>query len=108
MWKQHIRNASVLLEAIPDVGVLQCTRIVPVEILTSKQIDAILIRKKDSTPTAKKTYNIKFTDLSAANWIQIYLLPRKITNDAYARVFQYKILNNILYLNKKPFSFWLI
>ena len=32
---------------------------------------------------------------------------KRQANDAYARVFQYKILNNILYLNKKLFLFGL-
>ena len=32
-------------------------------------------------------------------------MPRKITKDSYTRNFQYKILNNILYLNKKLYLF---
>ena len=36
---------------------------------------------------------------------QIYLLPRLVTLDSYSGSFQYKILNNILYLNKKLFTF---
>ena len=38
-------------------------------------------------------------------WEQIYLLPRKVTIDSYLRCFQYKIINNILFLNKKLFCF---
>ena len=33
------------------------------------------------------------------------MLPRKILKLAYDRVFQYKILNNVLYLNKKLYMF---
>ena len=61
------------------------------------------MKKRDAIPTAKQTFNLRFPDISPANWIQIYLLPRKVTNDAYGRVFQYKVLNNVLYLNKKLF-----
>ena len=34
-----------------------------------------------------------------------YLLPRKVSNDTNLRMFQYKILNKILYLNKQLFIF---
>ena len=33
------------------------------------------------------------------------MLPRKVTKTAYDRMFQYKILNNTLFLNKKLFLF---
>ena len=38
-------------------------------------------------------------------WKKIYLLPRKVSNDTNLRMFQYKILKNILYLNKQLFIF---
>jgi hypothetical protein len=52
-------------------------------------------------------YDGKFPTITSVNWLQIYLLPRKITKDSYARIFQYKILNNTLYLNKKLHLFGL-
>ena len=39
------------------------------------------------------------------NGKKIYLLPHKVSNDTNLRMFQYKILNNILYLNKQLFIF---
>ena len=39
------------------------------------------------------------------DWKQIYLLPRLVTLDGYSCSFQYKILNNVLYLSKKLFTF---
>ena len=36
-----------------------------------------------------------------------YTLPRKVTTNTYLRSFQYKILNNILYLNENLFVFGL-
>ena len=39
------------------------------------------------------------------NWKQTYLLPRLVTLDSYSCSFQYEILNNVLYLNKKLFTF---
>ena len=38
-------------------------------------------------------------------WDKIYILPRIVTTDSRIRIFQYKILHNVLYLNKKLFQF---
>jgi len=38
-------------------------------------------------------------------WSNIYYLPRNITKDPYLRYFQYKILNNTLYLNQRLHAF---
>ena len=35
----------------------------------------------------------------------VYLLPRRVTVDTNLRIFQYKILNNVLYLNEKLFRY---
>ena len=35
----------------------------------------------------------------------IYMLPRRVTKDLRLRVFQYKLLNSVLYLNKMLFRF---
>ena len=35
------------------------------------------------------------------DWSLVYTLPRKVTIDTSTRIFQYKILNNILYLNDR-------
>ena len=39
------------------------------------------------------------------DWKQIYLLPQLVTLDSYSHSFRYKCLNNVLYSNKKLFSF---
>ena len=39
------------------------------------------------------------------DWRKIYILPRITTVNTYLHFFQYKILNNILFLNKKLFAF---
>ena len=38
-------------------------------------------------------------------WKQIYILPCLVILDSYSRSFQYIILNNVLYLNKRLFTF---
>ena len=38
----------------------------------------------------------------------IYTLPRTITRDSTLRIFQYKLINNVLYLNKSLFRFGIV
>ena len=72
-----------------------------VDKLSSKVIYRIIISNISSVPTAQNYFE-KFT-ITHSDWSSIYLLPRKITVDSYSRMFQYKILNNILFLNSKLF-----
>ena len=104
-WKIKLRNGEIYEDLQPAQGVLSCTRLIPLEKLISKEIYSILLRIRDHVPTAKQSYNEKFSNLSYHDWANVYTLPRKVTKDAYLRYFQYKILNNILYLNKKLFTF---
>ena len=55
---------------------------------------------------SSQTYfdNLLQNNLSGC-WDQIYILPRKITLYSYMRCFQYKIIKNILFLNKKLYIF---
>ena len=94
-----------LQESIPTKGLIQGSRIIPLNELVSRRIYALLIRKKNHTPTAQTTYNDMFPHLQPKNWLQIYMLPRKSTRNSYTRHFQYKILNNVLYLNVRLVHF---
>ena len=75
--------------------------------LTSKGLYQLYIDFNSCTPTAQYYFETYFqtTDF---DWKNIYLMPRRSTIDSYLRIFQYKILNNILYLNKMLFKFGLI
>ena len=42
---------------------------------------------------------------SDINWEVVYQLPYRVTNETSFRVFQYKIINNILHLNIRPHKF---
>ena len=50
--------------------------------------------------TSQKTIG-KLLNNYEVNWRQSYLIPQKVTIDISLRIFQYKILNNILYLNER-------
>ena len=72
--------------------------------LTSKIAYQKLLKPLLSAPTAQRSLErvLKLTDI---DWTKIYTLPRITTNESSFRTFQYKILNNILYLNERLFKF---
>ena len=51
-------------------------------------------------PTLQKTIE-KLLDNYEVNQRQSYLIPQNVIIDTSLRIFQYKILNNILYLNER-------
>ena len=65
----------------------------------TNQIYDSLVRKTFIPPTAKTTLSGKF-EFGEELWPKIYMLSSKCAIDTGTRVFQYKILNNVLYLNK--------
>ena len=81
-------------------------RIISSDKLTSSELYKIGIRKIIKPPSSQSFFNNKF-DISHL-WKKIYLLPRYTTIDTYSRIFQYKILNNILFLNDKLFHSHLV
>ena len=89
---------------ILDHHLIKKNRLLTVEKLDSKELYSILISTKLNKPTSQAYFEKLFT-LSEQDWKNIYILPRRVTTDTHLRNFQFKILNNILYLNKKLFTF---
>ena len=54
------------------------------------------------------SYHEKNFDAYDFNWKLIYRIPRIATLETKIRIFQYKLLNNVLYLNNKLFHFGII
>ena len=54
---------------------------------------------------SQKYFSTIFPNLLLVEWKNIYLLPRKVSNVSNLRMFQYKISNNILYLDKQLYIF---
>ena len=50
-------------------------------------------------------YNKTISQNLNLDWKTIYMLPRIVTKYSSLLVFQYKLLNNVLYLNKMLFRF---
>ena len=72
--------------------------------MTSKSAYQNFFKPLLSAPTAQRSLErvLKLTDI---DWTKIYILPRITTIESSLRTFQYKILNNILYLNEWLFKF---
>ena len=71
--------------------------------LGSRELYQIQICEKYKKPTSQLYYEGYFSNFDF-EWKSIYLLPRMVTVDTKLRVFQYKILNNILFVNKMLFK----
>ena len=52
-----------------------------------------------------QSYCEKLLETTNLNWKEIYILPRQVSIDINLRMFQYKLLNNILFLNKILFKY---
>ena len=75
-----------------------------IPIMAVKEVHNKLLNKIRKQPTAQKTIGavLHTTDI---NWPKVYMIPQKVTIDTTLRIFQFKIFNNILYLNKKISKF---
>ena len=55
-------------------------------------------------PTAQRSIE-RVLQMNNIDWATVYLLPQKTTTESRMRIFQYKIMNNILYLNNRLYKF---
>ena len=69
--------------------------------IKTRHIYKHLISGKVKKPSSKTYFNKHFDLEEDCPWEKVYMLPYKATIESTTRVFQYKILNNILYLNKR-------
>ena len=106
MWnkciKQTSENTSLLV--VKDHHLLRGSRIIILEKLSSKELYSLLISAIDHQPTSQKYFNNLFPNIELP-WKEIYLTARKAIANCLLHCFHYKIINNVLYLNKKLFQF---
>ena len=98
MIKETYKSTTNVI--IHDHHVIKSSRILILNKLSSTEIYAILISKIQN----KLSSNFSFENLCDKNdidWAAIYMLPRLAKYNIYMRSFQYKLLNNVLFLNKK-------
>ena len=101
-WKFIIKKNNEVAANLTthDHHLIKGSRVITLDKLTSTEIYSILTLKVKNKPSS----NIYFENLfnyHDIDWTAVYMLPRLVTHNTYMRSFQYKILNNILYLNKK-------
>ena len=71
--------------------------------LSCRAICYKLLEKTIAKPTSVQYWEHKTVDSDheEIEWSTVYLIPRFATIDSYTRAFQYKIINNALFLNEK-------
>ena len=97
--KQTSKNTSLLV--VKDHHLLRGSRIIILEKLSSKELYSLLISAIEHQPTSQRYFDNLFPNIES--WKEIYLTVHKVTANSYLHCFNYKIINNVLYLNKKLF-----
>ena len=83
---------------IQDHHLIECNTIYNLEKLTSKELYHMQLILKYDKPACPGYHKKNFDDF---NWKLIYRIPRIATFETKIHIFQYKLLNNVLYLNNK-------
>ena len=107
IWKQKkiiAKKMSKKKYVVEDHHLIKNTRVIVLGKLTAGEIYSVLILSSGNTPTSQKYFGKVFPNENF-DWKKIYILPRVVTINSFQRNFQYKILHNILYLNKIVFTF---
>ena len=105
-WKNIIVNdkGDSFNLAIENHHLIKKNLILCIEKLESKELYFMQILSQYTTPSSQIYFENLFQEKDF-EWNKIYLLPRLITVDSAYRVFHYKILRNVLFLNQKLFLF---
>ena len=109
-WKKTLKGYStednILSEEESQCGIEANEKLIPLN--TAKLVHKLHISQKFSPPTSRKLRSNKFSTDDQNIWSSVYLLPASVTLDTKIRMFQYKILNNILYLNQRLYHINLV
>ena len=107
--KNVIRNANFSIESYSQEAMINCRHGIFIgdnfygitKVKTSMIYNA-LVQKTFVPPTSRNNFSQKF-DISEEDCPKMYSLAEKCSIDSKTRIFQYKILNNALYLNERLF-----
>ena len=104
-WKSTIKDHFTREEYNPQniVAKHDCIThksIMSIPSLTCKSIYTKFVKKLSTPPTSIRYFTEKLELEEQFDWKLVFLTPRKVTIESQMRIFQYKILNNVLYLNK--------
>ena len=104
-WKEELRrsNRSNAL-SMYDHQLIKKNQIYSLHKCNSKELYCLQISLNNSK-TRSQLYLEDHFQIKDIDWKHVYLLLRRFTEDKNLRIFQYKILNNVLQLNEKLFRF---
>ena len=99
--KQHQSEVEKNLNNNAENSFLLGHKMVKIEKVTTRQIYEDMIKTKFKPPTSQTNIEKRIVneDGIILDWTKIYTRIYTTTIDSYLRMFQYKILNNFLYLN---------
>ena len=105
-WKEVLRNYTESINnlVIQDHHLIKRHQIFSLNKLSSATLYEILIDANKIKPTSQTYFQNLFPNFRP-DLKSIYLIPRRVTLDTNLRIFQYKLLNNVLYLNNMLFRF---
>ena len=83
---------------------IKCNILLNLEKLNSEEIYLIQLTRDFCKPASQICFEKHFKNC-VLDWKCIYILQRIVTSDPCTRYFQYKVLNNVRYLNEKFFFF---
>jgi len=104
-WVKIIKDsgASNLYYLKPHINVKE--RIVCIKKMTSTEFYKLMCDKICKPPTSILTHQNKFqVQFDLKQWEHIFMIPRYSCSDSYTRIFQFKILHNILFLNDRLYN----
>ena len=104
-WKTTIKNNRISENLLfLNHHLIKCNILISLEKSNSRELYLIQLTREICKPTSQICFEKHFKDC-VLDWKYIYVLPRIVTSDPYTRFFQYKVLNNVLYLHEKLFFF---
>ena len=102
-WKFELKKVPTL-ESIKEGKFIEISnQLTHISKITSKMVYWDIIKKKFKTPTSQKHISEKLNNKDI-EWVSIYKRVYSLTNNLRLREFQYKILNNCIFLNEKLFK----
>ena len=104
-WLATIREfgGSDLVYPYPHLNINE--RIVCTKKLTSTLLYNLLHEKFSKPPTSISSHEVKLNVmLDKKMWEKIFMIPRFACSDSQTRIFQFKILHNILFLNDRLYN----
>ena len=100
--KEIDENATNLI--VHDHHLIKGLRVITLDKLTSTKIYSVSISKVQNKPSSNIYFKNPYNDYNT-DWTAIYIMPRFVTYNTYMWSFQYEILNNVVFLNKKFHTF---